>query len=102
MINKIKTPIGNWSVKYPDIILDIKTGKDNEEFGYCIPKNMAILIRRGMSANMAKQTLIHEIIHTIESQAGFDIKESTVDSLGTHLYYIIKNNPKLMEYLTND
>jgi Zn-dependent peptidase ImmA (M78 family) len=100
MIKKLKTALGTWDV-YSAKIIDINKG-DEDDFGLCVAKRMHIVIRDDLSPDMERQTLLHELVHVIETQCGIQLPETTVDSFATHLLYILRNNPHLLAYLLNE
>ena len=46
-----------------------------------------------------KQVLLHEIIHGVEDMYSLELTEQQVDSLANGLLLVLKNNPKIKDFL---
>lgn len=67
-----------------------------------IPKSQ-ITISNDQSKNSSKQTLIHEVIHGMESVYNLPMDEEFTDKLATAFMTFIQDNPVLIDHLrTND
>ena len=78
------------------LLREIDEGRlDAKNYG----KDFNIVIERDLDILIAHQTLLHEIIHTIENIHDMNLPEWQVEILSTGLLYIIKNNKNLIKYL---
>jgi hypothetical protein len=60
-----------------------------------------IHIEANMNQQVKVQTLLHEIIHGIEVQAGRrrELKEPMVDALAFGIYQVMRDNPELVRMI---
>ena len=66
-----------------------------EKIGLIDHMQNKIYIKKSISEDKKKVTLIHEILHGVLSQLGFDEEhdnEHLIDSLATALYQVFKSN----------
>ena len=49
----------------------------------------------------APETLLHEVIHSLDHAMRLDFSEETVGRLSRGLWAVIQDNPQLIDYLTN-
>lgn len=66
-----------------------------EKIGLIDHMQNKIYIKKSLSEDKKKVTLIHEILHGILSQLGFDDEhdnEHLIDSLSTAIYQVFKSN----------
>lgn len=71
----------------------------SEIFGDTRYKKASIRICEGMAEDEVKTTLVHEIIHAILQERGFDQQnndEAMVDGLAHALRMLVKQNPELV------
>lgn len=69
-----------------------------EKIGLIDHMQNKIYIKKSLSEDKKKVTLIHEILHGVLSQLGFDEEhdnEHLIDSLATALYQVFKSNSLL-------
>lgn len=69
-----------------------------EKIGLIDHMQNKIYIKKSLSEDKKKVTLIHEILHGILSQLGFDDEhdnEHLIDSLSTAIYQVFKSNSLL-------
>ncbi|ASU12196.1 hypothetical protein BKQ19_05300 [Lacticaseibacillus paracasei] len=72
----------------------------NEYWGETRCKQASIRICEGMADDETKITLVHEIIHAILQERGFDQQnndEAMVDGLAHALRMLVKQNPELIK-----
>ena len=66
-------------------------------------ENLTIQIRNEGNLQRKKQTILHELFHGIINEYNIDIsdvnEEYLVESLGTAMYQIIKDNEQLIKYI---
>lgn len=80
----------DYSVREVQIIND-----DDTIMGLCRYQANEILIKKGLSDADKKITLIHEILHAVLGQLGFDNEndnENMIKSLSTSLYLVLDEN----------
>lgn len=80
----------DYSVREVQIIND-----DDTIMGLCRYQANEILIKKGLSDADKKITLIHEILHAVLGQLGFENEndnENMIKSLSTSLYLVIREN----------
>ena len=70
---------------------------DDESFG--LVNHSDLIIRLDNSCKRpAQETFIHEVIHVIDRNAGESLDERQVAMLGTGLFQLLKDNPKLLDF----
>lgn len=80
----------DYSVREVQIIND-----DDTIMGLCRYQANEILIKKGLSDADKKITLIHEILHAVLGQLGFENEndnENMIKSLSTSLYLVLDEN----------
>lgn len=80
----------DYSVREVQIIND-----DDTIMGLCRYQANEILIKKGLSDADKKITLIHEILHAVLGQLGFENEndnENMIKSLSTALYLVLSEN----------
>lgn len=96
--NKINTVSGTLELRQ---VKEVKDSDGSDLFGICLyGKDFKILIRKDMKDCLKQQTLLHELIHSIENAHGIGLKEETVDILATGISFILRNNPELVKFLS--
>ena len=94
-IKKLKTINGPIQIKHQkNIVIN-----GNNCLGAFNLEHFHILLKKGMNNNITKQTIMHELIHSIESPHEMGLKETNIDILATAILYIIKNNPEFVKFL---
>lgn len=93
-LNKIKTPIGEY-----DFRLVPTLPKSDEAHGMFEESKQLISIDSTQHPYQIRQTLIHELLHGGESCCNFKLKETEIDALAYYLLFILRNNPKLIDFL---
>ena len=63
--------------------------------GLCYSDSCEILLNPQQTAQSIKQTLLHELVHCIESKMNLDLTENQVDSLAIGLNHMFTANPEL-------
>jgi hypothetical protein len=61
--------------------------------GLCYTDSCEILLNPQQTAQGLKQTLLHELVHCIESKMNLDLTENQVDSLAIGLNHLFTANP---------
>ena len=70
--------------------------------GLCELRVENIKIADNMTANMTRQTLLHEIIHAIDFHAQIGLTEAQVNALDYGILGVLRSNPDLAAYLLGD
>jgi len=61
---------------------------------------LVINISNNLGLKIEQLTLLHEILHALELNTGIEkLSESQIEQFAHNLYFVIRNNPDLMEYL---
>ncbi|WP_159723164.1 hypothetical protein [Enterococcus sp. CSURQ0835] len=75
-------------------IIEIETvDNDPTVMGLCVYADSVIYIKKALSKDRKNQTLIHEVMHAMFYEAGFDEQdEDEVNRLGKVLFQVLKEN----------
>lgn len=98
--NKVKIGGHIFSIKY------FETTDPSREFGSYQASANRIELQKGLSAHQERATLLHEILHGIcygsglSGKLGKALEEDVVIAFESNLYQVIRDNPKLIKYLT--
>ena len=82
-------------------------GDGSDALGLCDQASSTIRIQGHLQEDKMASVLMHEITHAVieESAMGarkrFDIEE-VCDIVGYHVFVVLKDNPKLWEWLSNE
>lgn len=76
------------------------------DHGACVYTHQTIFLNANQHAERAGDTLLHEVLHAVWDVAGFDIapdlnEETIVRGFATWLSAILKENPRLVEFITD-
>lgn len=80
----------------------IRTGDSRsmpDHLGLCLPDQREILLNPDQSEQSIQQTLVHELIHSIEQKLHLDLTENQVDLMALGLLDLFKNNPNMLTIL---
>lgn len=77
-----------WSVRFTRNI----PSKDKDLYGLCDPSDKTIYIRPGLSYRQRLDTLIHELIHALEFEHGFELEHKHVYKIAEGLVNIWLEN----------
>lgn len=73
-------------------------------YGRCDHPVSSIVLRDGLSAAVTAETLLHEIMHACVYLAGQPLnakaEEAAISSLAPTLLHVLRENPRLVAYLT--
>lgn len=87
---KIKVGGINYSINQ---VPYVENGGDRNFLGSCSSSKQLIELEEGMSKDRKEQILIHELVHAIFNECGFnEHDEDTVNRLGIVLHQVIKDN----------
>ena len=92
-----------------DVLLDenacnrdaIESGAGGHNFGLMRPLEQRIYVNPRQGEDMARDTLLHEVLHALLIAVGLDgeTEERIVAPLATGLLDALQRNPELVEYL---
>ena len=75
---------------------NLETGKLGEmRQGACLMKVVS-----GQDPQQERDTVLHEVLHSLCSELGFDPKEEFIQGMSAALYGVLLKNPQLVDYLT--
>jgi hypothetical protein len=98
-IKTIHTIHGKIKVLWPTKILD--EDRKTELYGLTnYNENMQIAIQKGLYKKVEQQTLMHELIHMFTMPFSVELTEHEVEILAVQIIHLMKNNPKLIKYLS--
>ena len=80
--------------------------KDRSQYGVCLYDHQRIYLSQNMKHQQASDTLLHEVLHAIWSEAGLDHipdlnEETIVRSLATWLRIVLRDNPDFARFVLN-
>lgn len=76
----------------------IRTGTPKElptELGMCYPDTNEILLNPGQTPDSLLHTLLHELVHAIETKMHLEMSERQVDCMALGLIDLFRNNPDM-------
>lgn len=65
------------------------------------PLSLDITLSAKLCEEQARQIVVHEILHAIELSLGIDLSERNVCAISSAFYGVIRDNPRLMAWLTS-
>lgn len=77
----------------------IKVIKGGDVLGLSDNTRNVLSIRDGQNWQQLRDSLLHEIVHSIEYSAAIELEERQVHALGCCLYQLIAENPTLMRWI---
>lgn len=66
-----------------------------EELGMCYPDTNEILLNGNQTPESVIHTLLHELIHAVETKMHLELTERQVDCLALGLLDLFRNNPNM-------
>jgi len=69
------------------------------ELGMCYTDQQEIVLLAGMNSDVLIQTLIHELVHAIETKLDLDMTERQVDLMALGLIDLFRSNPNMLSLL---
>ena len=70
------------------------------DYGHCFPKRCKIVIDPTANAEQQKDTLLHEVIHAIDSELATGMKERQVRLLATGLMEWMRANQEIVRWIS--
>ena len=77
----------------------VKNDKGLNVMGLFNSFNYEIAIDDTIAHGIKRQTLLHELIHVLQYNAGLKFNEQQADTLASGLYDLFVRNPKLIEFI---
>ena len=68
-------------------------------YGLCADVTQTISVLPDMAHDLERDTLLHECIHAIDYHLQLGLTEHQVGNLGMAIYALLKDNPKMANYL---
>lgn len=81
-------------------IMEVPLERENGHLGRSIYGYCLIEVYHPQDDQQMKDTLLHEILHACLFEVGRGAQEEVVGALAPVLLYVLRKNPKLVEYLT--
>lgn len=94
-----------YSVLFDKAKLDGYNGRDRKDrVGYMSQRNLEIIIDDSMAEQMVRETLLHEVLHAVWSDAGLDemeglTEEQIISTLTPRFMLVLRANPQMSAYL---
>lgn len=70
------------------------------EFGQCNPFLLRVQVREDLPPAQARSVLLHELLHAVSDVFVAGLKERQVRALEAGLACLLRDNPRLVAYLT--
>lgn len=79
---------------------------DRNQYGVCLYDHQRIYLSQNMLHQQASDTILHEVLHAIWSEAGLDHipdlnEETIVRTLATWLRIVFRDNPDFAKFVLN-
>lgn len=74
--------------------------KDSKNFGTCDHAKCKINLTPTQGEDNMKDTLLHEVVHALETEGQLKMSERQVRGISTLLLAALRQNPKLVAFLT--
>jgi len=68
--------------------------------GRSLARRGRILLADDLSHDVARSTLIHELLHAVETLFSLDLPDHVIDIFALAVYSMLKDNPHLVQFLT--
>lgn len=81
---------------------DIRAQTELSDCGRCDYHKTTILFDPGQSAEALRDTVLHEIVHAIAHLMDMKLSESKTLRIATGLLCVLRENPSLVKFLTDD
>ena len=69
------------------------------KLGESLQAGCLIKIANGLDPQQERDTVLHEILHSVCSELGYYPSEAVIQSLSASLYGVLLKNPQLVDYL---
>lgn len=89
-----------------DYTVHLLDPKDKGQYGVCLYDHQRIYLTPNMKYQQASDTMLHEVLHAIWSEAGLDHipdlnEETIVRTLSTWLRIVLTDNPDFARFIMN-
>jgi hypothetical protein len=89
-----------------DYTIHLLEPKDKGQYGVCVYDHQRIYLTPNMMHQQASDTLLHEVMHAIWSEAGLDHipdlnEETVIRTMATWLRMVIRDNPDFTKFIVN-
>ena len=87
-----------------DFVLETSPGAKLELDYYCqyYPDSTRIVVRTGLHPDLLKHTILHEVVHCLESTMYLKLSERDVDNIALGVLSLIRDNPELIELIQRE
>lgn len=75
------------------------TMEEEDDLGEFDPALQKITIKKGQPLETEQDTLLHEVMHAVDSELNLNLSEKQVRGLATGILAVLKDNPKFYQYL---
>lgn len=75
-----------------EIVWQAKIADDDFCLGLCDPQKQIIYLKLGMSDTETIKTFLHEVLHALSAEHGFELPHRTVYALEDAVYKVFKLN----------
>jgi hypothetical protein len=108
---KVKVGVHTYKVVIDRAAIDacsVAGGVESARLGDCNHENLTITLEPHMASSMLKETLLHEVLHACFGVIGAieDVDDKTEEKLVLRLSPVLmgllRENPKLIEYILDD
>ena len=72
------------------------------DYGECTAAECLIEIGTHQCDTQKRDTLLHEVLHAVEHELNVTVTEKAIRMLATGLLAVLRHNPALVAYLTDD
>lgn len=72
-----------------------------ETWGVTLPLSAEIILNPDMPLDHEQSVVLHEIFHALHVTEAASMHEDTVAAMSYGLYRVLRDNPRLVEYLTS-
>jgi len=88
----------NWRV---ELVKDLKCEQGRPLYGQCCYTSDTIKLEKDAPTEAQRaDTLVHEIMHNVFYQCGCKLTHSQESSVATAVFTILRENPKLVSFIT--
>jgi hypothetical protein len=75
---------------------------DFEDAGQCFDVKQSIKIRADMPLELEQDTVVHELLHALDYSMHLEMAERQVSALAAGLLAVLRDNPSLLHYLSQE
>ena len=87
-----------------DFVLETSPGGkwELDDYGQYHPDSRRIVVRTGLHPDLLKHTILHEVVHCLESTMYLKLSERDVDNIALGVLSLIRDNPELIELIQRE